>query len=279
MSYKIYLHNNKINNKKYIGITSNSCSVRWGNNGKNYSNQPKFWKAIQKYGWDNFEHIILDEVENKEEALKLESDLIKKYNSIEKGYNVSSFGNIETKSVICTTTGKIFNSINEAAEYYSISNSNLSHCLNGDYDTCGIFNNIKLEWKYYEDSDKNEITNKKRAERKKLQEQKFYTEESLKIVELYKKGKSLRELSRDFHKSKESIKTILNFHNINILTSKQKICHSVNMLDNEKNIIKTFESLTEAAKYVGIGENNIGRIKTACNENWRKVKGYFWEWN
>ena len=38
-------------------------------------------------------------VPSKQEALLLESQLIKKYNSIENGYNVSSYGNIETKKL------------------------------------------------------------------------------------------------------------------------------------------------------------------------------------
>ena len=32
---------------------------RWGANGCNYKSSPHFYSAIQKYGWDNFEHNIL----------------------------------------------------------------------------------------------------------------------------------------------------------------------------------------------------------------------------
>ena len=56
--YSVYLHNNKINNKKYIGITKQKPKNRWGLNGYNYNSSPYFYAAIQKYGWDNFEHII-----------------------------------------------------------------------------------------------------------------------------------------------------------------------------------------------------------------------------
>jgi predicted GIY-YIG superfamily endonuclease len=56
--YSVYIHINKSNNKKYIGITSQKPEKRWGN-GKNYKKNTYIRRAIDKYGWDNFEHIIL----------------------------------------------------------------------------------------------------------------------------------------------------------------------------------------------------------------------------
>ena len=35
--YCLYMHRNKINNKVYIGITSQTPSQRWGANGVGYS--------------------------------------------------------------------------------------------------------------------------------------------------------------------------------------------------------------------------------------------------
>lgn len=45
--YYVYLHNNKLNNKKYIGITKQEPMQRWGNNGKNYHSSPHFYSAIK----------------------------------------------------------------------------------------------------------------------------------------------------------------------------------------------------------------------------------------
>ena len=64
--YTVYVHINKINHKKYIGITKQKPEDRWGKNGENYKESPHFYAAIQKYGWDNFEHIILKENLTKE---------------------------------------------------------------------------------------------------------------------------------------------------------------------------------------------------------------------
>lgn len=88
----VYVHTNKINNKKYIGISSN-VKQRWHSNGYNYYDQV-FGNAIQKYGWDNFEHEILYEDLSKEEASKYEQLLIEKYKTNMKkfGYNRSKGG-------------------------------------------------------------------------------------------------------------------------------------------------------------------------------------------
>lgn len=57
--WSVYMHTNKANGKKYVGITSKDPKRRWGNNGSGYRKNQYFWRSIQKYGWDNFEHEIL----------------------------------------------------------------------------------------------------------------------------------------------------------------------------------------------------------------------------
>lgn len=90
----VYMHTNKINGKKYIGVTGLiNRNYRWHVNGNGYSRQV-FGKAIEKYGWDNFEHVILFDNLSKQDAYKLEEESIKKYHtySHEYGYNVSLGG-------------------------------------------------------------------------------------------------------------------------------------------------------------------------------------------
>lgn len=87
MVYCVYCHTNKINGKKYIGITKQTPDRRW-KNGKGYSAQ-HFSKAIQKYGWNNFEHTILMSNLTKNQASYYERFYIKKYETTlpENGYN------------------------------------------------------------------------------------------------------------------------------------------------------------------------------------------------
>ena len=92
-SYTVYMHVSP-NNKKYIGITSTNVKKRWGSNGINYKNNDHFYRAISKYGWNNFQHIILFENLDYQQAKIKEIELIEKYNTFnfEFGYNKSLGG-------------------------------------------------------------------------------------------------------------------------------------------------------------------------------------------
>ena len=92
-NWVVYKHTNKTNNKVYIGI---SCDYkkRWGSNGIGYYTQAYFYSAIKKYGWDGFNHEIIENNLTKEEACEKEKYYIKLYDSTnnKKGYNISSGG-------------------------------------------------------------------------------------------------------------------------------------------------------------------------------------------
>ena len=85
----VYKHTCTITNLSYIGQTNN-ISARWKPSA--YKNCVKFYNAIQKYGWDNFTHEILEENLTLEQANEREEYYIKFYNSIENGYNLLSGG-------------------------------------------------------------------------------------------------------------------------------------------------------------------------------------------
>lgn len=88
----IYMHKNKINQKVYIGET---CQINLNNrwkNGAGYKSCTYFYNAIQKYGWDNFEHLILEQGDWTPEVIaEKENYYIKYYDSKnpEKGYNIN----------------------------------------------------------------------------------------------------------------------------------------------------------------------------------------------
>lgn len=103
--WNVYMHISP-SGKRYIGITSQIPKRRWKKDGTGYIHNPHFWNAIQKYGWDNFQHIIVLENETYERACAAEMYLIKHYRTKNPkyGYNMTdggdgSFGWIPSENV------------------------------------------------------------------------------------------------------------------------------------------------------------------------------------
>ena len=84
--YSVYILTNKVNGKMYVGITSKKPNARW-EGGQGYKGCPKIWNAIQKYGWDGFDHDIFASNLTQEEACHMEKFLIEKLDTQKKGYN------------------------------------------------------------------------------------------------------------------------------------------------------------------------------------------------
>lgn len=104
--FKVYKHtlpkdiSGKDNDMVYIGITcQDKVYYRWGRNGIKYKSNIYFYRAIQKYGWDNFKHEVLFDGLTKEEANKKEVELIAEYDSTNKfrGYNIEFGGDGQGK--------------------------------------------------------------------------------------------------------------------------------------------------------------------------------------
>ena len=89
-TYSVYVHINKTNGKRYYGQTKQKVAYRWDNGNGYKRNQPVFYAAIQKYGWDGFDHIIVADHLTLEEANQLETELIKQFKTLahENGYNI-----------------------------------------------------------------------------------------------------------------------------------------------------------------------------------------------
>lgn len=93
MSWCVYMHTHRESGKKYIGLTGRAPATRWAN-GSGYAGNSHFYAAIQKYGWDAFQHEILFSGLTKAEAERLEIELIAKYQTQDpaKGYNIAPGG-------------------------------------------------------------------------------------------------------------------------------------------------------------------------------------------
>ena len=148
-NYKIYMHKNKINSKVYIGQTCRDLNKRFGSNGSGYVCCPLFYKAIQKYGWDNFEHIILeDNIQTLEEANDKERYYISLYNSTNHdfGYNIQIGGNDTSYMGIevhqYSLSGKYicsYTSVSKAEKENNIANGKISACCLGKRKSAGGF--------------------------------------------------------------------------------------------------------------------------------------------
>lgn len=174
-NYIVYMHTNKKNGKKYIGITCQNPSKRWrGGNG--YKRCPFFYNSILKNGWDGFHHEILFDNLSENDAKNKEKELIIMYNTKNKnnGYNLTEGGdgssgykytdeqriamvndrkkrtyeNVRNRrkvekydllgNYICT-----YNSVSDASRDTCINNSDIAKCAKGKLRRAGDFN-----WKY-----------------------------------------------------------------------------------------------------------------------------------
>lgn len=90
--YKLYVHISP-SGKRYYGITKQKPKKRW-KNGRGYKNNRHFTDAINKYGWDNFQHEVLFDDLTEDEAKLLEQFYIVLYDttSRDKGYNITLGG-------------------------------------------------------------------------------------------------------------------------------------------------------------------------------------------
>ena len=99
--YLVYVHTVP-NGKKYVGITKQDKERRWLK-GAGYEHQPKFYKAIQEYGWRNIFHEVIAENLTEQEARQMEKEYISKFGCYDmNGYNTRSGGKDKWINIRCT---------------------------------------------------------------------------------------------------------------------------------------------------------------------------------
>lgn len=124
--HSLYIHINKLNGKVYVGITKD-IEARWYGCGVNYKGCPVFYKAIEKYGWDNFEHVILKDDLTRNEAELAEIELISKLraNNPNFGYNIEA-GGAGSYHFLSVKDGEIRTVWDRAREKYGFPYANLA---------------------------------------------------------------------------------------------------------------------------------------------------------
>lgn len=163
--YKLYAHVNRINNKKYFGITKNSVTERW-DKGNGYRKGSHIRRAFNKYGWDNFAHFIVIDKLTYTEAIAYEESFIKIFNTTNrlKGYNKDKGGknfalrphvreSMEErgliKPVVHIETRKVYLDSTEASFYTGYEASSIRRTCNSKKFL--LFNS---HWAFKEDFDK-----------------------------------------------------------------------------------------------------------------------------
>ena len=165
--YTIYRHVNKINGKSYIGQTCQKLENRWHNgHGYKKTHQTAFYNAIQKYGWDNFEHeILVENIKTLQEANKLEQYWIAYYHTWVydpecNGYNQTKGGDGSPgrkmskttkakikKEVYCVELDQVFDSMKSDSEITGCLVSKISSCCKGHANTAGGYH-----WRYVDEN-------------------------------------------------------------------------------------------------------------------------------
>jgi group I intron endonuclease len=118
----IYKCQNKISGKIYIGQTIKSLEERkLSHIIASKKGKSKFYKALQSYGFENFDWSIIDTANTKEELDEKEKYYIVEYNSIKNGYNMVDGGtggyNEHAVAANKLKKGKKWEDIYSSAEY------------------------------------------------------------------------------------------------------------------------------------------------------------------
>ncbi len=154
----LYVIRNKINNKRYIGITKNSLRTRltkhiyssYHNVDNSY--EYHFHRAIRKYGKENFELEFYYNYSNQNvsyhELCEAEIYFIKKYDTFKNGYNMTlggqgSLKRNQMKKIDCyDKCGNFitsYESIESAAKELDLFPTNISACINGRTKSAGNY--------------------------------------------------------------------------------------------------------------------------------------------
>lgn len=233
--YTVYCHESP-HGKRYVGITCTDVKKRW-RDGKGYSTNDHFYRAIQKYGWDNFEHYILFEGLSQEQAEDKEKELIALWDTMnpKHGYNRTSGGNAN-KEVSDETRAKLSAYFKEYFKTHKP--PSLGRAMSEE------------SKKKLSDARKGSIWSEERKQ-------------------AYSKIK--KELH--YHHSEETKKKISESHK----NRDNKRCKKVGQYDLEGNLIQIYPSIREAERQTGLDRCGIsfccnGKFKTSNGYIWNFIE-------
>ena len=243
----VYVHTTP-SGKKYVGITSQEPEDRW-KNGRGYKGCPAFYNAIKKYGWASIEHDIIASHLTESEANAFEILMIKKLDTHnpEHGYNLTTGGDgvrdytyfEEAKKRSIQTQKQLFREKHLVPVYQYDRDLNFIERFDSALDACEAINgNTTKYYLIYECCD-------------------------LKAGRLTAFGYVWSYLPEDEVDKEFLLKRIMH-------TGLPK---KIYQYDLEGNLINTFNSISEAAKFIGKSNSSIS---SALNGKCRTSNGFVW---
>ena len=260
--FTLYVHQFP-NNKLYFGITTCTNVHRRWKSGRGYETQTLIYKAIQKYGWDNIQHIVLLEGLSKEVACECEKYLIAKYQTQNPkyGYNVYLGGDVGRLGIPLSLKEK----------------QRLVSYNKGRPKTKQELKKIKQSLSKYWT----------KARRKQFGEQHgghgFYLSETtaLNIYNELCEGKERKELAIQYNVSKTVIDKIANKkywslrNSTNTILSRKLPTKYIYQYDIQNNFIKSWNTFEQIHKQLSI---NVSTVCECCNHKRSKTHGYIWKY-
>ena len=253
----VYCHINKVNGKVYVGISTKPYK-RWGTNGCGYkklNDKGCFANAIDKYGWDNFEHYILEEC-TFEQAKELEKYYIKMFNSkAPNGYNLTEGGDgiLGRKA-----TPEEIKRMSERSKGRTSPNKG----------------------KKMSERTKRLISEKNKG-RKWTEEQRAKILKARTGVKMSEQArKNMSEARKGIKFSKEHKKNLSLSHKGHPVCKEclDATCKPVSMFSKEGDYIMSFVSVSEANRFIS-KTNRISCIAEVCNGKRKTSCGYVWRWD
>lgn len=240
--YHVYIHTTP-NKKHYVGMTKKEPSRRW-KNGTGYKTQALFYRAIQKYGWDNIRHDVVADNLTAEEAKALEVKLIAILRSNDKryGYNITKGGD--------GTPGR---NLSEDEKQWIKWFMTVDNPFKGKHHTEET-KRIMREKHYDCFGEKNSFYGHK------------HTEETKAKISAAKKGKYCGINNHNYGKKDTPEQ---------IQRKRELKSKPVNMYDMDMNFIRSYPSALEAEHELGINHSLISRV---CKGKASHTHGYKWRY-
>ena len=263
VSSLVYKTTNRINNKFYIGVhTTDSINDDYLGSGVLIK------QAIKKYGRDCFDKEIIQVFDNKEDAYKLESEIVNKslvanrkcYNITEGGGDPPTFEGVDHPRSIFDAKDrreiiglyKKGNSTSVIAKKYNTSKPAICYLL----EKLGVERDNTYEFPKGKDH------------------QNWIDKDVDAIIDMYKSGLSCCAIGRKMGLYPNVVNRALRLSGIEIRVISKNRNTPVRQIDKNGNTVAIFDTLKDASTYTGLNNTNIslacrGKRKTAGGYTWR----------